>query len=611
MKKFIQKIKIMISSFVLLVAGFALTSCIVPQPKENFELFSNSIFQTLVGNDELTSNYLFNHPENFGLERYEPSLPTPGKTDALGLLLINLYFGQIKGFDYTELNEDQQITYDIIVDLLDYINAQTPEMSYLSNDYLGSYLGYQAQLPLLLIEYHLKDKLDVENYFKYLDLVPTTFETYVNFEVEKANAGYGMPDFVIDKVVAQCENFISKVSDGEEHFMIKVMNDKIDGLDFLTYEEKESYKQKNIEKVNGPLLEGYAYVRDHLPELKGRATNTMGLAHYVKEDGTTIGKNYYEVAFKKAVGYDISVAEAIQYIDGKLAKYEAMKGHFGDIIAQNPNFIEQVSNVQLMSGTPETQITLYQTLIQGHFPTLNLNNPLRVQIKYIDKAMEDNFSPAAYMNSPIDELTNEFIYLNNKSIMIQKENETGEIVMDYDYNYLYTTLAHEGFPGHLYQNVYFKNQNVNLLRKVLKNTGYMEGWATYAEHYMYKLLEGYNQDVIDYLVFQDEYQGAIYSRLDMGIHYNGWTIEQTHQFLSRYFNITEAQTTEIYQRLVEVPTNSQLYYFTYFKLVDLYEDVSTALGEHFDPVVFHKMILDCGPIPLKYVEARVRKAYGL
>ena len=124
---------------------------------------------------------MFNDPTSFGLERYEPSLPTPGKTQALGLLMINLYFGQIKGFDYEELNEDQQITYDIIVDLLDNINAQNSnsDYSYLSNNYLGSYLGYQAQLPLLLAEYHFKDKLDVENYFKYLDLVEPTFQKYV------------------------------------------------------------------------------------------------------------------------------------------------------------------------------------------------------------------------------------------------------------------------------------------------------------------------------------------------------------------------------------------------------------------------------------------------
>lgn len=610
MYKLFKKTKYLLFSFLSILTIFVSSSCVVEQPIENFETFTNSVFQTLIGKDEFTSNFLFNDPESFGLERYEPSLPTPGKTQALGLLIINLYLGQIKGFNYDELNEDQQITYDIIVDLLDNINAKTPNMSYLSNNYLGSYLGYQAQLPILLAEYHFKDKLDVENYFKYLDLVPETFKTYVDFEIEKADNGYGMPDFVIDKVVSQCENFISLVG-SSEHFMITVVNEKIDSLEFLTFEEKEEYKKINAEKVNGPLIEGYAYVKDNLPLLKGRATNNMGLAHYVEEDGTMIGRNYYEIDFQDSVGYKITIPEAKEYIEGKLAYYESQKEHFREVIKNKPNFIDDVNNVKFMYNTPEEQLNLYQTIIYSHFPQLNLSKELNVQVKYVHESMQDNFSPAAYITSPIDEFNNESIFLNNKSIMTEVVDENGNIVYDYDYNYLFTTLGHEGFPGHLYQNVYFKNKDVNILRKVLKCTGYTEGWATYVENYMYNFLEGYDQDVIDYYIFQEEYQGAIYSRLDMGIHYDGWTLEETHEFLTKYYNITIEQTKDTYQRLIEVPNNCQYYYFTFFKFKDMYDKVSTALGENFDPVEYHQKILDLGPAPMRFVEQRVLASYGL
>lgn len=619
--KVFKKIKYLLTSLIIIITSIFLTSCddcVIEQSKENFKPFTESIFRTLIGEDEFTSNFLFNNPEDYGLERYEPSLPLPGKSEALGLIIINLYLGQIKGFNYEELNTDEQITYDIIVDLLDNINAQTPEMSYLSNDYLGSYLGYQAQLPLLLTEYKFKDVIDVDNYFKYLDLVPETFKKYVLFEEEKADNGYGMPDFVIDKVVAQCESFISGMA-SDEHFMISSINKKIDNLEFLTLSEKENYKKLNIEKVRGPLTEGYEYVKTNLPLLKGRATNNMGLAHYVSNDGTEIGKNYYEIAFKKAVGYDISVVDAISYIDAKLAKYEDERSYFSNLVKDNPNLLYEIQNVKFMDNTPENQLQLYQTIINGHFPTLELEQNLNVNVNYIDKAMEDHFSPAAYMTSALDEYVNENIYLNNKSIMIETKDEDGNLILDelgnpildYDYNYLFTTLAHEGFPGHLYQNVYFKNQDVNIIRKVLKNQGYLEGWATYAERYMYKLLDGYNKDVIDYYLYQEEFQSAIYSRLDMGIHYNGWTLEETHAFLSKYYNLTIEQTQATYERLIEVPNNSQYYYFTYFKLVDLYDKVSSAMGDNFDVTDFHKQILDCGPIPLKYVEKRVLEHYGI
>lgn len=134
------------------------------------------------------------------------------------------------------------------MNIIDNVNSKTSEMSYLSNNYLGSYLGYQAQLPLLLSEYKFRTKLDVDNYLKYLDLVPETFQKYLDFEVEKADHGYGMSDFVIDKVVHQCEEFIKAAGTGN-HFMITTVNKKIDECDFLTDEEKEAYKNANIEKL--------------------------------------------------------------------------------------------------------------------------------------------------------------------------------------------------------------------------------------------------------------------------------------------------------------------------------------------------------------------------
>ena len=57
-------------------------------------------------------------------------------------------------YKYEELNFDQKMTFNVIIDLLERINSKTTEMSYLDNNYLGSYLGYQAQLPILKPRLH-------------------------------------------------------------------------------------------------------------------------------------------------------------------------------------------------------------------------------------------------------------------------------------------------------------------------------------------------------------------------------------------------------------------------------------------------------------------------
>ena len=228
----------------LCIITISLSSCFQEGNKgpEGFDEFTHEIFVTLIGSDEMTCNFYFKDRSLYGLESYEPSLPTPGVSGALGKLVLNLYFGSIKQYNYNLLSEDQQITYDIIVELLDYINNQSSEMSYLSSDYLGSYLGYQAQLPLLLTNYNFRNVTDIENYLKTVALVPETFKAYVDFEIEKANKGYGMNDMVIDKVINQCNTFISSLEGDNyaDHYMIRVINNKLDDCAFLTEEVRNN-----------------------------------------------------------------------------------------------------------------------------------------------------------------------------------------------------------------------------------------------------------------------------------------------------------------------------------------------------------------------------------
>ena len=102
----------------------------------------------------------------------------------------------------------------------------------------------------------------------------------------------------------------------------------------------------------------------------------------------------------------------------------------------------------------------------------------------------------------------------------------------------------------------------------------------------------------------------MYSRLDMGIHYDGWTLEEAGQFIRRYApNATDSAIQATFEQLIEVPNNMQMYFFTYFKLKDLRTDMMNLAKEDFDNITFHTYILDCGPAPLRFVEEYVRAQY--
>ncbi len=615
-KKF-RKLSLLI---ITIVFSFVLSSCSFFEGLFNQELDPSTFDDTtkemlflLIGEDELTINYLISDREAFGLEYYEPSLPTPSVKSVLSTVAINAVFGRIKNYDYNKLNDDQKMTYNVIVDLVDGINAESSEMSYLSNNYLGSYLGYQAQLPLLLTEYNFYTKQDINNYIKIIELVPDTFKKYYEFEVTKSEKGYGMPDFVIDNVVTQCDNFVKAIDDNSS-FMYHVVNEKLNNCLFLNSEEKAFYVNRNNEVIKACMREGYVYVKDNLPNLKGKAVNNQGLAHYENEKGDKIGQEYYQLLFKDTTGYDVSCDDAIKYIDGKINEYLSDLRTLTTKIQGNSTLLNQLQMVMttekfMTSSTPLDQLYDFSNKIKDDFPELGFTP--EVVVDYIHESMQDNFSPAAYMTSPIDNNTKEKIYLNPASIYLT--DEEGNLTTDLDTQYLYTTLAHEGFPGHLYQNAYFKGLDVNPIRKVLKNSGYLDGWATYAENYVYKYLGGkYQKEIIDYLQTEQKLIAAIYSRIDLGIHYNGWTVTEMYEFMSNYFNVgTLEDVLPAYNQLVEIPTNYQQYFFTYLKICDMYDIVSEKLGSEFNVKEFHKYILECGPAPLRFVEDVVYSAYEI
>ena len=105
----------------------------------------------------------------------------------------------------------------------------------------------------------------------------------------------------------------------------------------------------------------------------------------------------------------------------------------------------------------------------------------------------------------------------------------------------------------------------------------------------------------------------MYCRLDMGINYDGWTLEEAGAFIKKYVpQVTNEAIKATYEQLIEVPNNMQTYFFTYFKIKDLRTyvmNLTSSTRENFDYITFHKYILDCGPAPLRFVEEYVKSKY--
>ena len=163
---------------------------------------------------------------------------------------------------------------------------------------------------------------------------------------------------------------------------------------------------------------------------------------------------------------------------------------------------------------------------------------------------------------------------------------------------LFTTLAHEGFPGHLYQTLYFGRQQPSLIREFLGCSGYVEGWATYVESMAY----GYGAkflnippQVMELLNRNRSVSLCLYSILDIGIHYQGWTVQEVTNTLSSFGIVSKEACQEIFQYIVENPTNYLKYYLGFLNFTNLRTTIENKKGTDFQLKDFHQKILEMSP----------------
>ena len=210
-----------------------------------------------------------------------------------------------------------------------------------------------------------------------------------------------------------------------------------------------------------------------------------------------------------------------------------------------------------------------------------------LEVKYVPEEMEEHLSPAFYMIPAIDNTEENVIYINR-----------GHMSDDLT---LFTTLAHEGYPGHLYQTVYYESTDPDPLRSVMDFGGYVEGWATYAEMCSYYLTPLPEQQAA-VLQKNSSLILGLYALADIGIHYDGWDLMDTVAFYSNY-GITDTETVrEIYELIIGSPANYLKYYVGYVEFLELKKEWAEASDGSFSQKEFHQAVLDVGPAPFEIVE---------
>ena len=258
------------------------------------------------------------------------------------------------------------------------------------------------------------------------------------------------------------------------------------------------------------------------------------------------------------------------------------------MISDTPDVYYQAQKAEYTYNTPQTAMEHPKKAIQKDFPALN--ESIGYELKYVDASLEESMSPAFYLTPAIDDYKNNVIYINRNK--------------RYDLSKAFTTIGHEGYPGHLYQTCYFQSQNPSPLRSMINVAGYTEGWGTYAELYGYDLA-GLKKDVAKLLKENTLITLCLYAKADIGIHYKGWDQKKLQRYLTD-FGFSKSNMMAIYQSLLAEPASYMPYTIGYLEIDDLLNDAKKQLGRKFVLKDFHKFFLSLGPVPFTVAKDRMQ-----
>mgnify|MGYP005882176629 FL=1 len=558
--------------------------------------FSDQLFRYEITQDSITTAYHLRQPEryripslpatlsSFDAKEYEQAAASKGNNSIQNLLK------QLQQLPHDSLSDSESLCYDLMEQYLS-LSGSLQQYPYYES-LLGASTGVQVNLPVTLYEYPLTDASSVDTYLQILQQIPDYFNNVIRYETKRTSLGYPVPSFLSLATKQQLQTFLTGLKETDNCFT-ETFSTRIQDMESLSASQKKKYILQNQDIIRTSILPAYetlyAYCDRQTASIDSKQadTDTPATPDSLIDPDTDYGlcslpsgKDYYSYLVRQATGSSRSITDLITMTD------HALQNTLGNVL--NIALTDQTAYLyycehplETYYNSPEAILEALSLMIRKDYPVLK-TQPHYV-IKQVPKSLAASLSPAFYMIPAMDDYSNNTIYINS----LYTNDENGN---------LFTTLAHEGFPGHLYQTVYFNSTRPSPIRQILDYPGYVEGWASYVEMnifpYLDYPLEGnslcklYQSDTIINL--------ALCSRIDLGVNYEGWTLNDTRHFFEEN-GFRDYYAENVYSYVVESPSNYLSYFIGYLEIEDLKSAYHNLKMENYSDQDFHKHFLDIGP----------------
>ncbi|HJA93235.1 MAG TPA: DUF885 domain-containing protein [Candidatus Eisenbergiella merdipullorum] len=567
-----------------------------------FRQVTENFFVSSLAGDSLSLHYTLADPSPY-LEAPSPaSLPVYSREErqAGGAVMENLLSALWK-IDPGKLNEQDSHVWSLLVPWLE--NELAGAQCEYFEEPLSATSGMHIELPVLLAEYTFRNRKDLEDYLDILESIPAYLEGLGQYEKEKAAAGLFMTDEDAAEVVDQCDAILDEaLLESGEHFLQTTFAERLDKLiemGEVDEEERERYLSENDRLLKTVAAPAYETLADTIFLLAGSGLYSEGLGRI------SGGIVYYTYLLKRNTGSYRTPEEITQLLSEQLQsgiqEIQSLSSRYRQLTGHTP---ESASIIFAFPFENEQEILEdLQRRMQDDFPPFSAlaDTSVSCTTKTVSESLEDYTSPAFYLTPPLDDVSENVIYVNPSSTRPGLE--------------LYTTLAHEGYPGHLYQTVYSRLYENSMtddpVHSILPFSGFVEGWAYYVENIAY----GYAADVlrengvseadqllVQILCLERNLQINLYCLLDLSIHYYGAKREDVHRTLAA-FGISDSDTADaIFDYIRREPTTYLKYYLSYLEILALKEEARTLWQDQYTDLRFHTFLLQAGPADFSNLE---------
>lgn len=577
MKHLLKKHRMLsVGIFLAAVLSIIYAAILSPAGKStgSFSEFCTTLFREEMKSNTMNLHFTLKDPKAAGIDSYEITLGSlSGDSPHNQARQLKKLSEELKKYSHRSLGEKERLTCRL---LSDYISRQQNLAAYPYYDEpLTPSGGVTSQLPVLLAEYPFGNTRDIEDYLGLLSQMDTYFSGILDYEQKKADAGLFMSDEACLKVIEGCEVFTEHPDD---NFLIDTFSNRLNAMDGLTDTQKNTYLKQHSKVLSDHVIPAYSQMIKGLTMLLGRGHNNWGLCNFPE------GKAYYEAVVSADTGCDDSVEDLFSQI--AKARREDLT-FCQNLLEKNPKLASQSPKPDAALKEENAMLSRLQKEILTDFPA---PPQTEVEICHVDPALSEYLAPAFYITAPIDDISHNRIYINDA------KNDTDI--------YYFTTLAHEGYPGHLYQTICTSSYGAPEVRSLLNYPGYTEGWATYTEMQAF-YYAGLDPDLASLLQHNQAATLSLYATADIGIHYFGWEKEKNAAFWSEYGVDDTATVKRITDLILEEPGNYLKYYVGYLKFRQMREQLALE-NKSFSVSAFHEAILRTGPSPFSVLEETVR-----